>query len=107
MKMILYGVLALGIGANLLGAAGDANAGKAVYAKACMSCHGADGEPNPKIAKALKVEMKSLGSAEVQALSDEEMKKIITDGKGKMRPIKTVQGKALDDVVAYTRTLKK
>ena len=88
-------------------AAGDSAAGKAVYDKACKSCHGADGTPNPGIAKSLKVEMKHLGSAEAQAPSDDDLKKIITTGQGKMKPIKSVSGTAADDVVAYMRTLKK
>jgi mono/diheme cytochrome c family protein len=87
-------------------AAGDAAAGKAVYDKACKSCHGGDGTPNAAIAKSMKVEMKHLGSAEAQAASDEALKTIITAGQGKMKPIKTVSGKAADDVVAYMRTLK-
>ena len=88
-------------------AAGDAAAGKAVYDKACRSCHGTDGTPNAGIAKSMKVEMKHLGSAEAQAPGDEDLKKIITAGQGKMKPVKSVSGKAADDVVAYMRTLKK
>jgi mono/diheme cytochrome c family protein len=89
------------------GLAADAKAGQAVYDKSCKSCHGADGSGNPAIAKMMKVDMKSLGSAEVQAISDGDLGKIITDGKGKMKPVKTVSGPAVDNVVAYVRTLKK
>jgi len=88
-------------------AAGDPAAGKAVYDKACKSCHGADGTPNPGIAKSLKVEMKHLGSAEAQAPGDDDLKKVITAGQGKMKPVKRVSVKAADDVVAFIRTLKK
>jgi mono/diheme cytochrome c family protein len=93
--------------AGLAFAAGDATAGKAAYDKACKSCHGADGTPNAAIAKSMKVEMKNLGAADVQALSDDDLKKAITAGQGKMKPVKSVSGKAADDVVAYIRTLKK
>jgi mono/diheme cytochrome c family protein len=87
--------------------AADATAGKASYDKSCKSCHGATGAPNPGIAKSMKVEMKDLGSAEVQALSDADLKKAITNGMGKMKPIAAVSGSAADDVVAYVRTFKK
>jgi mono/diheme cytochrome c family protein len=87
--------------------AADATAGKAVYDKACKSCHGADGTANPAISKMMKVDIKNLGSAEVQAESDADIKTIITDGKGKMKPMKAVSGADLDNVVAYVRTLKK
>jgi hypothetical protein len=39
--------------------------------------------------------------------SADEMKKIITEGKGKMRPVSAVMGAATDNVVAYVRSLKK
>ena len=55
----------------------------------------------------MKVEMKNLGSADVQAHSDADLAKIISEGKGKMKPVKTVSGPAVDNVVAYVRTLKK
>jgi mono/diheme cytochrome c family protein len=81
--------------------------GKAVFDKSCKSCHGPDGQGNPTIAKMMKVEMHPLGSAEVQAQSDTDLKNIIAHGKGKMKPVASVTGKAADDVVAYLRTLKK
>lgn len=107
MKRSIVTVALTGLVAGLAFAAGDATAGKASYDKACKSCHGADGTPNPAIAKSMKVEMKNLGAADVQALSDDNLKKAITSGQGKMKPVKSVSGKAVDDVVAYIRTLKK
>lgn len=86
--------------------AADAKAGAAVYSKSCKSCHGADGTPNPSIAKMMKVEMVDMKSPTVQALNDDDLKKIITDGKGKMKPIASVTGASLDNVVAYVHTMK-
>jgi mono/diheme cytochrome c family protein len=85
----------------------NAKAGQAIYDKSCKSCHGADGTPNAAVAKMMKVDMKDLKASEVQALSDEDMKEIIVKGKGKMKPVKTVSGPALEDVIAYVRSLKK
>jgi cytochrome c553 len=87
--------------------AADAKAGQAAYDKACKSCHGADGTPNPAVAKMMKVEMHDLKSSEVQSMSDGDLKKVITEGMGKMKPIKSVSGSAVDDVVAYVKTLKR
>ncbi len=100
-------LLLLGIAAATVSLqAADAAAGKAAYDKSCKSCHGVDGTANPAIAKMLKVDMKNLQSADVQALSDDEMKKIIVDGKGKMKAMPSLSGAAAD-IVAYERSLKK
>jgi mono/diheme cytochrome c family protein len=105
MRIILTTLTLAGLSAAA-GLAADATAGKAVFDKSCKTCHGADGTANPAIAKMMKVDMKDLKSVEVQAMSNDDIKKVITDGKGKMKPVKTVTGGSLDDVVAYVHTLK-
>jgi mono/diheme cytochrome c family protein len=80
--------------------------GKVVFDTKCKACHGADGAGNPGIAKMLKVTMRGLGSAEVQAKSDADLKKDITAGNGKMKPVAGLAAKQLDGLVAYVRTLK-
>ena len=107
MRQTVFFVFSLTLSTGLALAAGDATAGKAAYDKACKSCHGATGAANPSIAKMVKVDMKDLGSSEVQSKSDAELKKIITEGEGKMKPVKTVSGKDVDNVIAYVRSLKK
>lgn len=86
--------------------AADAAAGKAVFGTKCRACHGADGQGNPAIAKAMNVEMKPFSSADVQKKSDADLKAAITMGTGKMKPV-AIAGADLDNVVAYIRTLKK
>jgi mono/diheme cytochrome c family protein len=86
--------------------AGDAAAGAAVYAKKCATCHGAKGEGKASIAKMLKVELRALGSKEVQAKSDDELRRDIAEGIGKMKPVKGLSDKDLSDLVAFMRTLK-
>ena len=80
--------------------------GKAVFEARCQPCHGANGEGKAAIAKMFKVEMHPLASKEVQSKSDAELKKIITAGTGKMKPVSGLSGKQVDDVVAFVRTLK-
>ena len=85
----------------------DAAAGKAVYSKKCQSCHAADGNGNAAMASALKAEFKPLSSDEIQKKSDADLKKAITGGMGKMKPVTGVMPADVDNVVAYLRTLKK
>ena len=92
---------------SLLMAGGDAETGKATYLKRCKMCHAADGTGNAKMAKMLKVEIKDLGSEAVQALSDEEIAKIVADGKGKMKTVKGVGKEDVANIIAFLRTLKK
>jgi len=86
--------------------AADVEAGKAVYGMKCKTCHGANGEGNPAIAKALKADIKPLMDPEVQGMSEADIKKIIMDGKGKMKPV-AVSGADLDNVAAYVKSMKK
>lgn len=91
----------------LLAQKGDAAAGKAVYASKCAMCHGAAGEGKDTMAKMLKVEFKHLGSKEVQAKSDADWKKEISEGTGKMKPVKLASDADMANLMAYMRTLKK
>jgi mono/diheme cytochrome c family protein len=101
-------VVAFLLGTHLaMAQGGDAAAGKAVFNKSCVACHGADGAPKEAVAKMLKVEIPHLGSKEVQAKSDADLKKVITDGFEKMKPIKGLTDKDVTNVVAFVRTLKK
>jgi len=49
----------------------------------------------------MKVDIRDLKSPEVQTMNDDDIKEVITDGKGKMKP---VAGARAADVVAYIRT---
>ena len=98
-------ILATTIYAAPLLAAGDAAAGKAAYVKKCASCHGQAGEGKEAIAKTLKVELKHLGSKEVQSKNDADLRKMAIQGAGKMKPVKDLDDKSADDIVAYVRTL--
>jgi mono/diheme cytochrome c family protein len=79
------------------------NAGKALYAKSCAGCHGVAGEPKAALAKALKVEMRHLGSKEVLAKADAELRKDVLEGVGKMKPVKGLSDQDVSNVIAYMR----
>jgi hypothetical protein len=49
----------------------------------------------------MKIELKPLSE------SSADVKKIITDGQGKMKPIAGLAGADLDNVVAFVQSLKK
>ncbi len=104
MKRTLPLLLSL-VWVSALASAADLASGKTAYDAACKKCHGADGAPNAAIGKMLKVEMKHLGSKEVQAKSDAALKKETLEGVGKMKAMPAVE-KDVANILAYVRTLK-
>jgi mono/diheme cytochrome c family protein len=99
-KLMLIAAASTGLAA----AAGDVQAGKTVFEKSCRMCHGPEGQGNPAIAKMMNVTMRPFSAKEVQARSDQEIKKIILEGNGKMKPVKLTDTQVAD-VIAYIRTL--
>lgn len=86
---------------------GSAKNGKMVFDQHCKMCHGEHGEGNPSIAKMMHVKMLPLGSKQVQAKSNAQLKKDITEGYKKMSPIRGLSSKQVEDVIAYVRELGK
>lgn len=105
LAMIMISVML--VAASPLFAAGDTAAGKDAYLKKCASCHGQAGEGKEAIAQMMKIKFVHLGSKEVQAKSDADLKKIPLEGTGKMKPVKDLNDQMIDDIVAYLRTLAK
>jgi mono/diheme cytochrome c family protein len=105
MRCLLFALGFAALAASSIQAANVA-AGKAAYDKSCKSCHGADGTANPAVAKMMKVEIHDLKSPEVQGMSDADLEKVITEGKGKMHAVPAAANSA-PDIVAYIRAMKK
>src|SRR5579863_9953408 len=102
--IFVTGLAVLGSAITLYSAPkGDATAGQDIFTKKCKTCHGADGNGNPGVAKLLGVTFTPLSSDEVQKMSDDDIKKIITEGKGKMKPVKDLTDADKDNVIAYVR----
>ncbi len=78
--------------------------GAATYKTKCTACHGADGSGQTPVGKSLK--LKDLCSPEVQKLTDAEITKSLTDGKGKM-PASKLSADDIKAVIGYVRSLKK
>jgi len=104
---VMAGVLLAASTSYSASPAGDAAAGKDVYLKKCKVCHGEDGHGNQGMAKILNTTIPSFDSDEVQSQSDAEIKKVIVEGKGKMKPVKDMSDTDVDNVIAYVRTFKK
>lgn len=82
-----------------------APAGADLFKGKCASCHAADGTGSSPIGK--KMGLRDLGSAEVQARSDAELKTITMEGKGKMPAYKGKLSDAdVDAIVKHIRTFK-
>lgn len=92
--------------AAFAGGLASADAGKETFGKRCVICHGKSGAGDGPAAKAFKG-IPDLGSKEVQALSDADIAKVITEGKGKMQPVKDLSKDDVANLTAFIRTLKK
>lgn len=97
---------ALVLAVLLSGAMGFAQSGEATYRARCQSCHGAQGVPNPGIAKMMGV--KPVTDPSVKAHSAAEMIALTTNGKAKMPAFKGKLSDAqIKDSVEYFRSLAK
>ncbi|MBI3403973.1 MAG: cytochrome c [Acidobacteria bacterium] len=104
--IVLFVMLAVALVPAAYSQKGDAAAGKTLFGAKCATCHGAAGEGKDAIAKMMKVEIKHLGSKEVQARSDADLKKVVADGTGKMKAVKLTDAETAN-LIAFLRTLKK
>lgn len=104
LKFAIVFVLVLSISLMYAAVAGDAKKGKDVFTKSCTQCHTEKGEVKPAIEKMFSVKMNPLGSKEIQSMADDQLQKVILEGKGKMKPVKLNKAEAAD-VVAFLRTL--
>lgn len=98
--------IALGALLAATSTAAIAEAGADTYKVKCQSCHGAQGTPNPGIAKAMGV--KPASDPSVKAMSEAQMVAEATNGKNKMPAFK---GKLTDAQIKasvdYFRSLGK
>lgn len=91
----------------IAGNSGNVEEGKETFAKRCAICHGKDGSGNGPAAKALGGAIPSLASKEAQAMTDAAIQKVITEGKGKMKPVKNLSKGDLTNLIAFIRSLAK
>lgn len=109
--------IAIAVGLTLVGVAVGARAADApagadkVYAKNCQSCHAKDATGNPKMVKALKVELAALNLVDADTLKegDDALAKSITEGLNKKMPAygKKLTAEQIKELVGYIRGLAK
>jgi cytochrome c6 len=101
MKTIAITALSL-----LISASAFAADGAAIYKAKCASCHAANGDGQTPMGK--KMNLRHLGSPEVQKQTDAELQAWTADGKGKMPAYKAKLSEAeIKALVGFMRTLKK
>ncbi len=84
-------IVALALVLGFAGAARAAEDGAALYKSKCAACHGANAEGG------------KMAPTPIAGMSADTVEKTITEGKGKMKPVKGVtaeQGKAIGTYVA-------
>jgi cytochrome c6 len=87
--------------------AGEAD-GKAVYDKQCATCHGPDGSGNPSMKSVFGEKELDIARTEIAGKKNEELAKVISEGKGKMPAAgKSLSAADKQAVVAYVKSLAK
>jgi cytochrome c6 len=104
-KCILLFILIFS-GAMLAAEKGDIAKGKELFDSKCSVCHGATGDGNKAMGDVLGVKMPILSSKEVQSINNADLRKIVLEGKGKMKPV-ALSDQDIENAVAFLRSLKK
>lgn len=102
-RSIAPALLAFALAVPSLSLAADAASN---FKTRCTPCHGSDGSGNTPMGK--KVGAKALASPEVQKLSDADLQKAITAGKGKMPEFGSkLSAEQIGDLVKFVRSFGK
>jgi len=105
MKNSFIALLAVAIFAMVFSNFSPAQTGADLFKSKCAMCHGPDGKGQTAMGKNLN--LRNLGSAEVQSQSDADLTNTITNGKDKMPKYDgKLTGDQIIDLVKYIRTLK-
>lgn len=78
--------------------------GRAVFDSKCAVCHGEDASGKTEMAKSLHAAIPDYRSAEVQNLTDNDIKDVVTRGKGSMAPVSGLSTQDITDLTAFMRS---
>jgi len=112
MKALLPVLLGLALGAAAWAgeAAKPAFEVKAAYKAKCAMCHGGDAKGNAAMLKTLKAKpaQLDLAAGDASKLSEAEIAKLVTDGKGRMPAFKgKLEPEAVKSLAKYLVSLRK
>jgi cytochrome c oxidase cbb3-type subunit 3 len=108
MKILMFCFFLAGHGLVLRPEDVEAQAGKSTYDKLCTSCHGADGKGNPMMAKTFGEKALNISTKETAQKKNEELLKVIVEGRGKMPASgKGLGKKEQKELLDYVRSLAK
>ena len=79
-------------------------AGKVVFMDQCSVCHGADASGKTDMAKSLGVTIPDFRSSLVQSLTDADIRRVITEGKGTMPPLGNLGEGNFTNLIAFIRS---
>jgi mono/diheme cytochrome c family protein len=88
-------VIAFALVLGFAGAASAQDDGAALFKSKCAACHGQAGEGAKMAPNA------------IAGTSEADVKKVIAEGKGKMKPVKGLEGAQADAVAKFVAGLKK
>lgn len=83
---------------------GDVTAGKTVFMEHCSLCHGANASGKTPMAQSLNVTIPDYRSETIHNLTDADIRKVITEGKGTMPPVPNLGAEDITNTIAFIRS---
>lgn len=111
-RAVVGGLFALSVSWLLFprpGEAADLARGEKIYKMMCLKCHGKEGKGDgPKAKELSKKPRNYTNKAEMEKLTDADLKKAVIEGKEPMPSFRArLKDKDVDDVIAYIKTFAK
>ena len=77
--------------------------GDALYKSKCQSCHGANGNPSPALAKSMNI--KAANDPSIKKLTLDQILATVKNGKNKMKPVGGLSDDQAKSAAAYFKSL--
>jgi mono/diheme cytochrome c family protein len=86
--------------------AASVDPGRRLFTQRCSGCHGENGEGRESTERTFSVELRHLGSEEVQESTDAELRTLLLEGGKRAKPVRNLSPEDANNVIRFLRTLR-